>query len=151
MPVIDQVLERLKKYPQLSYRVKGDWITIDAPSPTGFSVSLALGRSGLTRSGFTVLFDGWHEEFTSDADALNCFAFGLSDECRLKVHRRCKFEYRWTVEYSDGNEWKEDGTTGLLVFPFWCRREVIYRQNHVIRQAHATEDGARPSWRKEPD
>jgi hypothetical protein len=151
IPVIDQILERLKKYPQLSYRVAANSITIDAPSPTGFSVSLACGRSGLARYSFTVSFDGWHEEFTSDADALNCVAFGLSDQCRLKVYRRCKIEYRWTVEYPDGDEWREDSTTSLLVFPFWRRREINYRQNHVIPLARGTEDGARPSWRKEPD
>jgi hypothetical protein len=46
---------------------------------SGFTVGLRI-----TPSGFTVYFEGWHEEFTSEDEALNCFAFGLSPKCRLR-------------------------------------------------------------------
>ena len=38
---------------------------------------LAMMR-GLRQStaGITAYFEGWHEEFASEDDALNCFAFG---------------------------------------------------------------------------
>lgn len=127
MTTIEKVLQKLQKYPRLSHRVSGDSITIDAPSPNGFSVFLES-KDGT----FTVGFDGWHEHFDSESDALNCFAFGLIGKCRLKVCRRGKSEYRWTLEYPSSQGWEEDSTTGLLFYPFWRRPEVIYRQNPVI-------------------
>ncbi len=85
---IEEIKERLKKYPELKYNVSGSTITIDAPSPDGFSVSLIEGTSE-----WIVHFDGWHEHFDSKDAALNCFAFGLSDECRLEITLRGKFSY----------------------------------------------------------
>lgn len=64
--------------------------------------------------------------------ALDCFAFGLSDQSRLKVLRRGKFEFRWTLEFIKAGAWQEDSTTGLLFFPFWEKEQIVYRQNRVI-------------------
>lgn len=35
-----------------------------------------------------VYFNSWHEEFDDEDEALNCSAFGLSSECRLKEFNR---------------------------------------------------------------
>jgi hypothetical protein len=146
MTLIEEIVERLQKYPQLSFRVQANSIQVDSTSSTGFSISLICGRAG-----YTVCFDGWHEEFSSEEDALNCFAFGLSDECRLKVARRGRIESSWTVEYRDGQNWVEDSTTGLLLIPFWRRREFVYRQNDIIRRDGNASPTSRSSWRKEPE
>jgi hypothetical protein len=146
MTVIEEIVERLKTYPQLLFRVQGNSIRVDPPSPSGFSISLICGRTG-----YTVCFDGWHEEFSSEEEALNCFAFGLSDECRLKVVRRGKMESNWSVEYRDNQSWIEDSTTGLLFFPFWHRRTFVYRQNDIIRRDGNALLPSRSSWRKEPE
>ncbi|MBI3861659.1 MAG: hypothetical protein HY290_07165 [Planctomycetia bacterium] len=127
MTTIEKVLVRMTHYPQLSHRATDDSITVDAASPTGFTVLLHA-KNGK----FTVGFDGWHEHFDSESDALDCFAMGLAGKCRLKVCRRGTIEYRWTLEYPSIDGWLEDSTTGLLFFPFWRRCEVIYRQNPVI-------------------
>lgn len=146
MTVVEEIVQRLKKYPQLSYHVQGDSVRVDPPSSTGFSVSLICGRAG-----FTVYFDGWHEEFKSEEDALNCFAFGLSDEFRLRVGRHGRMESSWTVEYHGHQGWKRDSTTGLLFFPFWRRREFVYRQNDIIRHSGGDTASTRALWRREPE
>jgi hypothetical protein len=63
---------------------------------------------------------------------LNCFAFGLSDQCRLKVCLRGGFAYNWTVESKENGNWVEDSTTGLFLFPFWKRKHVCYLRNNLI-------------------
>jgi hypothetical protein len=77
----------------------------------GFTVTLHVGGEG----GYTVFFDGWHEDFDNQEEALNCFAFGLSDECRLKECRRGSFAYKWTVESNEHGQWTEDSDGSALV------------------------------------
>ncbi len=77
-------------------------------------------------------YDAWHELFADPEHALECFAFGLSSTCRLRVHSRGSFEYKWTVEVKHGEAWVEDSTTGLIFYPFWRREQIRYRCNTVI-------------------
>ena len=127
MSIPDAILKlrrRLESYPLLSYHDDGQTITVDPTSTTGYSVSLtATGRD------FIVRFDGWHEYFNFQVDAINYFVLGLSNQYRLKVLRRGKIDYQWTLEYRTPAGWEEDSTTGRAFFPFWRRREIIYRQN----------------------
>lgn len=57
-------------YPQVKYALNERSITVHPPDPNGFSVSLYL-----LGPRYTVHFDGWHEEYDSEDDALNCVAF----------------------------------------------------------------------------
>jgi len=97
-----------------------------------FARELEIAIRAVTEDEFIVSFDGWHEHFKSQVDALNCFALGLTDQCRLKVFRRGRTDYRWTLEYRTEGGWKEDSTTGFLFFPFWRKCEILYRQNAII-------------------
>ena len=105
-------------------------------SNNGFTVGLAVNQNS-----YTVSFDGWHEDFESREEALDCFAFGLSSECRLKEYRRGNFAYKWTVESKENGGWVEEGTTGLLLFPFWMRKEVRYLQNDLIKAERSASNG----------
>lgn len=127
MNAIETILKKLEKYPQLTYTHDGDSVTIDAPSESGFSVWLTVNNPG-----FTVGFDGWHEEFQDEAGALDAFAFGLGDQCRLKVTKRGDMDCKWIVEGKSEDGWTEDSTTGLIFVPFWKKKIVEYRQNSVI-------------------
>ncbi|MEM8955511.1 MAG: hypothetical protein AAGD22_15260 [Verrucomicrobiota bacterium] len=90
--------------------MEGSTITLDAPDKDGFSVWLTEKNPG-----FTVGFDGWHEEFEDEEEALETFAFGLSDDCRLKVVRRGNMDCAWTVEgKEEDGEWKGGSTTALI-------------------------------------
>jgi hypothetical protein len=79
-----------------------------------------------------VYFAGWHEHFESKADALNCFAFGLSAACRLCVVYRGSTPTKWIVESRKDGSWIQKSETGLLLFPFWRARRIAYLQNRLL-------------------
>lgn len=127
MNAIEQIKERLRKYPHVRYEAGASSIVVLPMSSNGFNVGLDA-----TQSHYTVSFNGWHEDFQTEEEALDCFAFGLSDECRLKEYRRGNFAYRWTVESKQNGNWIADSETGLFLFPFWKPKEVRYLQNTLI-------------------
>jgi len=139
MQTFEQIAERLNRHPELTYHVTDRTIAVDAPTSNGFAVSLTKGMDG-----WVVAFDGWHEHFKSEEEALNCFVFGLSDRCRLQVCYRGSFPYRWTLEEQADDSWREVSTTGLLFFPFWRRPRVEYRQNDVIGAAEQSGGADQP-------
>lgn len=128
MTAIERLIEKLEDYPALHYRTTNTSIEVEPTSENGFAVDLCENGNH-----FTVGFGGWHEEFDSESEALNCFLFGLSDQCRLRVDLRGNFEYRWTVESQTDSVWHADSTTGLLFFPFWRRPRTVYRQNGILK------------------
>ena len=127
MSAIEKIQQKLQRYPSLRFAIHENTITVEAPAADGFSVWLTEKLPG-----FTVGFDGWHEEFEDEDEALSVFAFGLSEDCRLKVIQRGTSDCSWTVEARDGDEWSGDSTTGLLLVPFWKKQRVVYRQNRVV-------------------
>jgi hypothetical protein len=127
MDPFEEIKTRLRQYPHVKYETSDSSITVPPASDTGFTVEIC-GSAGA----YTVSFNGWHEEFKDAEEALQCFAFGLSDQCRLKEHRRGNSAYRWTVESKENGEWVADSVTGLVLFPFWKRKEVVYLQNNLI-------------------
>jgi hypothetical protein len=130
MNPIEEIKTKLRKYPHVKYETDGSSISVLPTSDAGFRVGLEV-----THGRYTVSFNGWHEELNDAAEALDCFAFGLSDECRLKEYRRGKFAHRWVVESKQNGQWIADSETGLFVFPFWKRSEVVYLQNNLITSA----------------
>ena len=127
MSAIDAIINKLSQYPQLEFKVQDNKISVNPLSFQGFVVWLSEADNK-----FTVGFDGWHQEFVSKDEALNCFAFGLSDECRLKVEKRGKLACSWTVEYMKGDEWIEDSKTGLIFVPFWKKKTIQYLTNPIV-------------------
>ena len=123
MSVIDQIKAKLAKYPQLRYTETGTSIEVQPEDETGFTVGLDV------TSGLVVSYAGWHEEFESPEAALNCFAFGLSSDCRLRVEYQGSTPTRWVVEFKQAGGWCADSETGRIVVPFWRRRRVVYLQN----------------------
>lgn len=125
---LDAIREKLRGYPQLSVVDAGDAITVKAAA-AGFDVSLHCGDGE-----YIVCMEGWHAHFDSTQidTALNCFALGLSDAARLRVHSRGGKDYRWTLETYEDDAWRADSTTGLLFFPFWRNKTVRYLRNAVI-------------------
>ena len=122
------IKNRLTKYPGIRYEEGAGTITVLPADDSGFEVSLSVESDD-----YVVSFLGWQEHFTDPEDALNCFAFGLSEQCRLKVSYRGTIPYRWTVEYAESGKWLDDSTTGLLLFPFWRKPEFKYFQNRLLQ------------------
>ncbi len=133
MNPIKEIENRLQKYPDARFEIKGNTITVFAGDSNGFDVSLSENGSS-----YTVSFEGWHEEFEDSHVALECFAFGLSKECRLNITLRGRFAHEWTIETRDEDggwapcNWFGTNTTGVFVFPFWLRKAHVHRQNHWI-------------------
>ena len=127
MNPIVEIKTKLRNYPDVKYESTDSSITVLPSSDTGFNVTLDIASGN-----YTVSFNGWHENFADPSEALDCFAFGLSDECRLKEHRRGQCAYRWSVESKQNGQWVADSETGLFIFPFWKRAEVVYLQNNLM-------------------
>ena len=85
---------------------------------------------------FVVWYDQWHHDFDRAEDALDCFEFGLSDSCRLKITLRGDEPVVWQVEKREYGMWVP-GRHPLkrLDLAFWRPTRVVYRQNHVFRRA----------------
>jgi len=128
MTVIDEINERLSKYPGLKFKRDRDSICVSPTSPDGFFIEFSVNPGG----SYTIAFEGWHEDFDDRTEALNVFALGLSNECRLKEYMRGNFAYKWTVEFLEDGLWTKQSTTGLLLFPFWRKPAIRYLQNNLI-------------------
>jgi hypothetical protein len=130
MSAIETIRAKLHGYPQLRYEHTPTSITVEPESPDGFPVSFLLDGPR-----FVVSFAGWHEHFDSESEALDCFTFGLSDQCRLRIASRGGTAYRWTVQHLVDGAWCDDSRTALLLFPFWRQRTERYHQNRILRNA----------------
>jgi|SaaInl5LU_22_DNA_1037371.scaffolds.fasta_scaffold33745_2 hypothetical protein len=126
---IGEIINRLKKYPEAEYELNAESITVNPKNDNGFPVTLTDNGNG----NFTVAFDFWHEEFDNENDALNCFAFGLSKVCRLRLTKKGNRPIKWTVESYENGNWKEDSTTGLFSLSFWKKVEYEFLQNDLIK------------------
>lgn len=123
---IQTIIEKLKKYPNVEYDAGEDFIEVLAVSNSGFLVSFEDFDSEKI-----VSFSGWHEHFFDEKEALNCFAFGLSKKCKLEVHLRGDFEYKWIVHSLEGENWIVDSEVGLLFRPFWKKHSIKVLQNKL--------------------
>ena len=110
MNAIQKIKTKLSAYADVQYSESADAIEVHPRDQSGFTVDLRM-----TLSGFTVNFEGWHEEFTSEDEALDCFAFGLSPKCRLVVVLCGDTETTWVVEGFENDAWTPDSETGLLL------------------------------------
>ncbi|MBX9654814.1 hypothetical protein K2Y11_14475 [bacterium] len=125
MNIFDAIKQKIATLPDVRYTESPGSITIQPMDDSGFEVVLVSSDDG-----YRVYFDGWHEEFTTDEEALKCVAFGLSGRCRLRVTLFGRTPVRWQLEFFENNHWQYDSEVGLFFIPFWRRRSVIYRQNH---------------------
>ena len=129
MSIKEEIKKKLEKHPEIKYEEGENSIYIFPLNEEGFIISLEENPSS-----YTVAFDGWHESFKSDEEALNYVGFGLSDSCRLKTIYRGKAPQKWAVEFNENGEWIMDSETGLLFFPFWRKPTIVYKQNCFIKE-----------------
>lgn len=120
-----EIYDRLEKYTGYEVESFDDGLSVLCSNEGSFEVSIHK----LEEDRYSVGFDGWHEHFDQVDDALNCFAFGLSDQCRLKVKIRGRMECAWTVQSKEVDSWEDDSTTGLFLVPFWKPSKTAFRQN----------------------
>lgn len=132
MDPIAEIRERFERYPEADVEEAGEWIRYVPSLKTGFSVEFHLDVDR-----YVVAYEGWHEHFQDAEEALDCFAFGLSDSCRLKTMLRGGSEHKWTVETLQDGAWVSHSETGLMFYRFWCAPQTTVRQNRLICAADA--------------
>lgn len=99
-------------------------LAVKAQRVDGFDIVVTEGHGETT-----VFYEGWHEHFTSEEEAVKCFLFGLTSKCRIRVTERGGKPHKWTLEAQEDGKWVSYGSTGLLFFPFWRRPITKYLQN----------------------
>ena len=131
MNPIQEVKNKLEKYPHIKYEEETNFINILPVNDSGFTIQLEVNPSS-----YTVAFEGWHESFEDAEEALNCLAFGLSDSCRLKITYRGTSPQKWEVQAKEENNgsWYTDSETGLIIFKFWHKPKVTYKQNSLLSE-----------------
>jgi hypothetical protein len=120
---------KLARYPQLRFVETPTSLRIEAPTETGFSVSL---DAVAVPNEYVVYFDGWHEHFQSPEEALHCVAFAFSGQARLAITYRGNTAVKWVLEHQVNGEWRAVSETGNLLVPFWQEPHVVYRQNPTL-------------------
>ena len=128
MSAVDVVRSLLSPRSELVVTATATSVAVKPADKSGFPIEL-IERGPAS---WTVYFDGWHEEFGSEREALSCVAFGLSEECRLRVEKRGETPVKWTVESREGGTWIADSEVGLFRPFFWRARSVEYRSTHVF-------------------
>ena len=127
MNVLQLAEDHVRRYPALRYQRRALSLEVDPPNPNGFSVSIEV-----TKDGFVVRLAGWHEEFEDERDAIECFCFAFSSQCRLRVASRGDTDCEWTLEFRDAEGWVSDKTIEKRSFQIWKPKEVRYLHN-IIR------------------
>ena len=125
MDVYQEIRKRIKKYPNAVLEEERHGLSVTPED--GFTVWVASNEEY-----YSVGFEGWHEDFDSAEEALECFGWGLSNKCRLKIYNKGSKPYKWVTQSLKNGEWENVSTTGLLFFAFWKKSNVIYKQNSLI-------------------
>ena len=125
--VISRIIEKLQKYPRVTYKTQEGFLEIPAQTPIGFRVWIQERDKN-----YTVGFEGWHDEFADEEVALKCFAFGLSTACRLRVFRCLGTDYKWQVLVQENGEWVADSETGLFFPTLWLPKKQRDLTNDIL-------------------
>ena len=117
----------MANYPDIIYEYGPNYLKVPPITPSGFEVSLYKDRGN-----FIVFFMSWFEIFTDEEEALNYFAFGLSNSVRIKMFLKDNFAYKWSLEYFDEGDWHHHDTLTLPDYPLGNTSRVKYLSNHLI-------------------
>ena len=131
MSLINEIKDKLEKYPSLNYSESENRLTIHTPNKeTGFDISLYIDIGEYTA--YTVAFGNWHGQFDSEEEAGEFVAFGLSSDCRMRELTRGNSPYKWVIESFQNGKWVMEQETGLLFIPFWKKKTEKIYQNSII-------------------
>jgi len=130
--IIDEILGKMGKFPGARVEHDASSITYFPDSSNGFAVRLVVLTKG---AGYSVFYNGSHEEFAQRASAILAFGFGLSTGCRVREFTRGGESYRWIVDVWDHARWKPDWEIirfSAVFWQFWRTPMVRCLQNRLI-------------------
>jgi len=126
---LEALLSKLRRYPELRYRLIPGGVRIEAPNPGGFAITFqGEGTDWLVAFGE----GGLHEHFERAEEALDFVAFGLSDRCRLRETRTC-FLQKAAVEMRERDGWTLVHEVGAPRIAFRRRRSQVVLQNTLLK------------------
>ena len=132
--IIERATRTLDAVGGVDYTATASTITVRPSHPDGFVVTLVVKDA----RAFVVSYEQWVHAFDRAEDACDCFEFGLSDSCRLKVTYRGEDAVAWHVEKREYGMWAPaTHSTTRLSLKFWKPRRVVYRQNRVFSRESA--------------
>ena len=129
--VIERALRTLHAMEGVVCDASADRLVVPPASDDGFQVGLRVVHD----REFVVTFEGWHHTFDRAEDAYDCFEYGLSDNCRLKITLRGDRAVAWQVERREYGMWCPGHMDRRRTLAFWRPRRVVYRQNHLFKSA----------------
>jgi hypothetical protein len=129
--VLNEVLDLLKKYPQIKFEGREDSVLVPPTSPEGYPVLIEQ----IWEGHWAVSFGGWQKDFSNIEEAVACFVMGLSNHCRLKVETKGKKPVRWTLEQLENADWKEISSRGSWSPLSFKPPVTAYLINDLLSQA----------------
>lgn len=129
MGAIELLKIKLAEYPSIYYSISNDSLVVKPIAQNGFEVSLI---EDVKES--IVFYDGWHEHFETTEEAVKCFMFGLSNQCRIRVAKSGEFKHKWTLEAFEEGNWNSYNTIALIFYPFWRKESISFLQNNFINK-----------------
>jgi hypothetical protein len=106
-----------------------DRIAVPAADAGGFDVTLRV----VEPRKFLVSYEGWFQTFGRAEDAYDCFEYGLSDSCRLRITFRGRTAVAWQIEKRDYGVWMPGRAVRRRLAPFWRKARIERRQNQVFK------------------
>ena len=126
--VIERAVGALRQREGVRFDATPEEVSVPPASPDGFTVSLRAAGHRL----FEVRCDGWRETFSRAEDAYDCFAFALSDRCRLRVTYRGRRAVAWQIEKYEYGLWTPGPIVRRRLLPLWRPARTIHLQNHLF-------------------
>ncbi len=134
LPIIEEISHKLAKFPGARFERDQTSVTYFPDSEDGFTVRLVVEQ---TRTGakYSVFYNGCREDLRRWQNAMDSFAFALSNNCRLREYSRYGKPYRWIIEvlYEDcwRQNWERIAWSGPF-WQFWRRPRVRVLQNRLV-------------------
>jgi hypothetical protein len=126
--MLDEILKILQQYPQAKYECGDNFVRIPPCSTEGFEVAVEQ----VWENHFMVSLGRWRQDFYTAQEAVECFLFGLTNRCRLKVESKNSVPFRWTVEQWSDPSWSERSTCATWSYRFLTPPTTAYYQNDLL-------------------
>ena len=124
MDPILAIRERFEAREHVKFEEGDGWIRYVPEADGGFAVEFRYAEDG-----FVVSIDEWREKFTEGTTALNHFAFGLSDQCRVKIVTKARKPIRREVQAQRDGKWAVVYERRSRIYQYWRLARVRYLQN----------------------